>query len=57
MPDWLRDPWKCPSSLRELEWESSAGIKANAEQDLEADSVATNLSGLKGPVAQGLGHD
>jgi len=33
----------------------SACDQANAEQDLQADRVATNLSGLEGPVAQGLG--
>jgi len=33
----------------------SACDQPNAEQDLEADRVATNLPGLEGPVAQGLG--
>ena len=34
---------------------SSASAHANAAQDPETDSIATNLSGLEGPVAQGLG--
>ena|SRR5579859_3139403 len=45
----------CPLFGWRLEWESSAAVQTDAEQDFEANRAATDLGGLEGPVAQSLG--